>query len=282
MIRSLFAVLATALLSATTAAAAEPLRIAEVSPDAGPCASPGAASPAGEKAYYDHLAKRLGAPVQRCPVASAAEAAAALAAGKLDFAVLDPVAFAPVKTTTRAILTLRPEGGLNRIMIVLAVPAASPARGLADLRGKTLVLGGRVPAALALPRQALADRGAVSGFFGQELVESDGEAAAARLRGGQAQAMALHAAAWQRLCPKVAVKKAKPCTDLRVIARIRPQATQAIVVRQDMPLETRYRLIGIHMPLHIENRAAFAWASAWSPKAAEFEPTEAQALAAVP
>lgn len=282
MSRSLAAVLMTTLLSATAAAAAEPLRVAAISPDAGPCAPPGAASPAGEKAYYDHLAKRLGAPVQRCPIASAAEAAAALAAGKLDLAVLDPAAFAPVKATTRAILTLRPEGGLNRIMIVLAVPAASPARSLADLRGKTLVFGGGTPAALALPRQALADRGAASGFFGQERVEADGDAAVARLRGGQAQAMVLHAAAWQRLCPKVAVKKAKPCTDLRVLARIRPQASRAIVVRQDMPLDTRYRLIGIHLPLHFENRSAFAWASAWSPKAAEFEPTEAQALTAAP
>lgn len=282
MSRLLIAVLASALLSAAGAGTAEPLRIAAVSAEAGQCAPLGAASPAGEKAYYDHLAKRLGTPVQRCPVASAGDAAAALAAGKLDLAVLDPAAFGSVKATTRAILTLRPEGGLNRIMIVLAVPAASPARSLADLRGKTLVLGGRTPAALDLPRRALADRGATSGFFGQELVEADGDAAAARLRGGQAQAMVLHAAAWQRLCPKVAPKKAKPCTDLRVLARIRPQASRAIVVRQDMPLDTRYRLIGIHLPLHLENKAAFAWASAWSPKAAEFEPTEAQALTGAP
>ena len=282
MKRLLVAVLAAALLSATGATAAEPLRIAAISPKTGPCAALGAASPAGEKAYYDHLAKRLGTVVQRCPVASTAEAATALAAGKLDLAVLDRASFAPISATARAILTLRPEGGLNRIVIVLAVPAASPARGLADLRGKTLVLGGRTPAALTLPRQALADRGATSGFFGEERIEADGEAAAARLRAGQAQAMALHAAAWQRLCPKVAAKKAKPCTDLRVLARIRPQASQAIVVRQDMPLDTRYRLIGIHMPLHLESPAAFAWASAWSPKAAEFEPTEAQALVATP
>ncbi|WP_309645547.1 PhnD/SsuA/transferrin family substrate-binding protein [Phenylobacterium sp.] len=282
MKRSLVAGLAAALLTATGAAAAEPLRIAAISPKAGPCAALGAASPAGEKAYYDHLAKRLGTVVQRCPVASAAEAATALAAGKLDLAVLDRAAFAPVSGTARAILTLRPQGGLNRIVIVLAVPATSPARSLVDLRGKTLVLGGATPAALAVPRQAMADRGATTGFFGQERVEADGEAAAAVLRAGQAQAMALHAAAWQRLCPKVAVKKAKPCTDLRVLARIRPQASQAIVVRQDMPLDTRYRLIGIHMPLHLENATAFAWASAWSPKAAEFEPTEAQALVATP
>ena len=61
-----------------------------------------------------------------------------------------------------------------------------------------------------------------------------------------------------------------------------PQAAGAIVVRQDMPLETRYRLIGIHMPMHLENKAAFAWAASWLPKAAEFEPTEAQSLLVTP
>lgn len=281
MIRALLA-LALAATATLAHAAQQPLRIAAVGTKAGPCADLPAGSAPGEKAYYDHLATRLGVPVQQCPVASAAEAAAALAAGTLDLAVLDPATFAPVKASTRAILTLRPEGGLNRIIMVLAVPAASPAKGLADLRGKTIAFGGRGTAALELPKKALADRGAGAGFFAQELVEADGEAAAQRLRSGQAQAILLHAAAWQRLCPKVAPKKAKPCTDLKVLGRIRPQAAKAIVVRQDMPLETRYRLVGIHMPLHLENKTAFAWAASWLPKAAEFEPAEAQALLVAP
>ena len=142
MKRLLVAVLAAALLSATGATAAEPLRIAAISPKTGPCAALGAASPAGEKAYYDHLAKRLGTVVQRCPVASTAEAATALAAGKLDLAVLDRASFAPISATARAILTLRPEGGLNRIVIVLAVPAAKH-QGLAAQIGQASGGAGR-------------------------------------------------------------------------------------------------------------------------------------------
>jgi ABC-type phosphate/phosphonate transport system substrate-binding protein len=273
--------LALALLPATVEASpTSPLRIAAISPTAGPCAPVEAAAAPGEKAYYEHLAKRLKVQVLKCPVTDMAGAARALAAGQLDLAVLDSAAYATVKATTRSILTVRPEGALNRIPLVLSTLSASSAQGLDDLRGKTLVLGGSTPAADALPHRALADRGAGPGFFGRELREVDGDAAAERLRAGQADAMILHAAAWQRLCPKVAPKKAKPCTDLKVLMRIRPQASRALVVRRDMPDETRYRLIGIHMPMHLENELAFAWGSSWMQNAAEFEPAEAESLLA--
>jgi ABC-type phosphate/phosphonate transport system substrate-binding protein len=213
-------------------------------------------------------------------VADAASAARALAANQLDLALLDPAAFAPVATTTRAILTIRSKGGVNRIPVVLGVKAASPFKTLADLRGKSLVFGGRSPAALNLPRLALSQRDAPAAFWGRELIAVDGDAALSDLRANKADAMVLHAAAWQRLCFKQSPKVAAPCADLRIIAKIRPQAERALVVRRDIADETRYRLIGIHMPLHLENAAAFAWATSWSPGAAEFQPAEPLALVA--
>ena len=59
---------------------------------------------------------------------------------------------------------------------------------------------------------------------------------------------------------------------------VRPRAEQAVVVRRDMPLDLRYRLIGIHMPLHLEAPAAFAYAAAGVKSPAEFQPAEADAL----
>ena len=215
----------------------------------------------------------------KCPVADRAAAARALAEGRLDLAVLDPASFAPVANVTRAILTLRPEGGLNRIPVVVAAPAAGAAT-LEALGGKTLVLGGATPAADALPRKVLADRGFGAGFFGKTLDAADAEGALEALHAGHADAMVLHAAAWQRLCVPDDPKVKPPCADLRILLRARPQADLAVVVRRDIADETRYRLIGIHMPLHLENRAAFAWASSWTPGAAEFTPAEALALAA--
>ncbi|CAN5796478.1 hypothetical protein BH11PSE1_BH11PSE1_02420 [soil metagenome] len=280
MKRILLAACALILAAAAPKGPADSLRIAALEPKAGPCAPLEATAPAGERAYYDHLAKRLGVKVLKCPVANRAAAAKALAAGDLDLAVLDPASFAPVAGVARAILTIRPEGGLNRIPVIVATRAAGPAKRLEDLRGKTLAFGGSTPAAEALPIRVLTDRGFAPAFFGKPLDAANAEAALDKLHAGQADAIVLHAAAWQRLCTPDDPKIKPPCGDLKVLLKARPQAALAVVVRKDIADETRYRLIGIHMPLHLENKAAFAWASSWAPGAAEFEPTEALALAA--
>lgn len=256
-----------------------PLRIASIEAKSGDCAVLDVGAPAGEKAYYDHLAARLGVKVLKCPVADRAAAAKALAAGELDLAVLDPASFAPVAATTRAILTVRPEGGLNRVPVVLAVRATSPIKALGDLRGRSLAFGGTTPAALALPKTVLAQRGMGTDTF-KQISEPDAETALEAVLSAKADAMVLHAAAWQRLCLPDDPKIKPPCTDLRIVMRARPEAALAIVVRKDILDETRYRLIGIHMPMRLENKTAFDWASSWAPNAAEFEPTEALALVA--
>ena len=109
MRRILLAVSAIVLVAAADKPPATSLRIAAVSPTAGPCAPLDATAAPDEKAYYDHLAKRLEVKVLKCPVADQAAAAAALAAGSLDVALLDAASFAPVAGTPRAILTIRPE-----------------------------------------------------------------------------------------------------------------------------------------------------------------------------
>ena len=63
------------------------------------------------------------------------------------------------------------------------------------------------------------------------------------------------------------------------LLRARPRSSEALAVRRDIPNELRYRLIGIHLPLHLEAPAAFAFAAAGVKDAAEFQPAEADALA---
>jgi len=275
--RRLLAAMAALLLSAATADAA-PLRIAAVGPGAPGCKALDAAAPAGERAYYAHLAKRLAVDVLYCPVATPAAAAAALAAGQVDLALLDPPAFAPVQQTTRALLTVRSQGASNRIPVILAVRANDARHTLTSLKGARLAFGGRTAAGFDAPHAVLAARGAGPGFFREE-VDGDGETAIERLRAGQVDAVAVHAAAWQRVCRAVSPKAPEPCRDLFVVLKARPQADQALVVRRDIPLELRYRLIGIHMALHLEAPAAFAYAASWAKSPAEFQPAEADALA---
>ncbi|MFN3514479.1 MAG: PhnD/SsuA/transferrin family substrate-binding protein [Phenylobacterium sp.] len=263
-----------------TAAAAEPapLRLASIGAAEAPCRPLEASDPAGERAYHRLLEQRLGRPVLKCPVPDKAAAARGLAAGRLDLAVLDPETYTPVRAQTRAILTVRPRGRLNRIPVVAAVKANAPIRSLAAAKGTRLVYGGTWPAAHATPSQALADQDAGAGHFASETVARDPDAAVAALRGGSADVMVLNAAAWQRLCRGDRPQENK-CADLREVWRGRPRATAALVARRDLPEELRFRLVGIHVAMHIEAKEAFTWASAWIPDGAEFEPTEAEALA---
>ncbi|WP_374569879.1 phosphate/phosphite/phosphonate ABC transporter substrate-binding protein [Phenylobacterium sp.] len=268
---------AAALALAPALARAEPLRLAVLGAPAGACHAVGPSAPAGERAYFDLLTKRLGQEVQACPEPDAAAAAKALAGGKVDMAPLDPAAFAAVAKTDRAILTVRPKGSLNRIPVVVAVKADSPRKTLADLKGGAVAFGGVIQAAYATPRMALADQGADPAFFSREDKAKDAEAAAADLRAGKADALALNAASWQRLCRGDTPGEDR-CTDLKEIWRGRPRAKMALVVARDMPLALRYRIIGIHVAMHLEAPQAFAWASSFIPNGEEFEPTEADAL----
>ena len=258
------------------AAAPAPFRIGVTAPASGPCAAAPSSAPTGERAYFDLLAKRLDRPALACPVASTAEAAAALAAGKLDMATLDDASYPQVRSAVRATMTVRPQGGLARVPVVFLVKAGRDGAPQA-LKGRTIAFGGSTEVALALPRTVLAQQGYGAGLFGHELVAEDEISALAALRSGKADAAALEAAAWQRQCR---VTKGKdPCADLKVVWRARPQADRALAVRRDLPDPLRYRLIGVHMAMHLEDRTAFDWAAAQlAPGGADFEPAEALAL----
>ncbi|MFN9926725.1 MAG: PhnD/SsuA/transferrin family substrate-binding protein [Phenylobacterium sp.] len=259
-----------------TGVQAEPFRLAVVGAPAG-CSSLGADASPAERAYHAHLAKRLDREIQRCGYASPEAAGAGLAQGSVDAAWLDPVAFAPVQSRVRALLTVRGANEANRIPITVAVRAADPARDLASLKGRRIGFGGRSPAALAAPQAVLADRGLTAGRF-SPIVYADGDVLLSDLRAGRIDAAAVHAAAWQRVCRMVSPKAPQPCADLRVVVKARPRAAQAFSVRRDIPDELRYRLIGIHLPLHLEAPAAFTFAVNGARTAAEFQPAEADAL----
>jgi ABC-type phosphate/phosphonate transport system substrate-binding protein len=249
-------------------------RIAVLAAADGPCAAPPANAPAGERAYFDLLTKRLERAVLACPVASYASGAAALAAGRLDMAVVDAASFPAVSGAVRATITAHADGTPVRVPVVLAVLNGHDGAP-ASLKGRTIAFGGSSAVALTLPRQVLAEQGYVGE---RELVVAGEAAALAALRGGQADAVALQAAAWQRQC-RGATPKAQPCNDLRLVWRARPHAERAFAVRKDLPDPLRYRLLGVHMSMNLEDRAAFDWAAAQlAPGAADFQPAEALAL----
>ncbi|MDX9998111.1 MAG: PhnD/SsuA/transferrin family substrate-binding protein [Phenylobacterium sp.] len=254
-----------------------PFRVAVIGGE-GACAVPGAAAPAGERAYAEHLQARLGREVRLCRYPDTAAAARALAAGEVDLAPLDPVAYAPVADKVRPVMTVREKGALTRVPAILAVKAGAPQRALEDMRGSRLVFGGRMTAALDLPKHTLAQHGAGDGFFAAEAVAADEATALADLRAGRADGAVLHAGAWRRQCRGDSPAD-QPCKDLAVIWMARPRADLAMATRGDITDPERFRLVGVHVSMHLEAPEAFTWATqGFTPAAESFEPSEAGAL----
>jgi ABC-type phosphate/phosphonate transport system substrate-binding protein len=271
------AVLALAALGLLGAGPAPAFRIAVMSPASGPCAALAASAPAGERAYFDLLAKRLDREVQACPVASYAEGAAGLAAGRVDMAVLDAASYPAVQPQVRATLTVHIDGMPVRVPVVLAVKVGKDGAPGA-LKGRPVAFGGSSPVSLDLPRQVLAQQG----YSVHEQVTANEVAALASLRAGKADAVALQAAAWQRQCQSPS-PKVQPCADLKAVWMARPQAQRAYAVRRDLPDPLRYRVLGVHMAMNLENRPAFDWAAAQVAEpgkgaGSDFQPAEALAL----
>lgn len=274
-------ILAAAALGLMGAAPAPTFRIGVIESASGPCAAPAASVPAGERAYFALLTKRLGRTVLACPVGSIAEGAMALAAGRLDMTVLDGPNYPAVRAKVRAAMTVRPQGGPVRLPIVLAVKAGRDGTP-AGLKGRTVAFAGSSAVALALPRQVLAEQGYADSFAVREQVSADESDAVQAVRAGRAEAVALNDAAWQRQCQSLS-PRVQPCADLKLVWRARPQAQRAFAVRLDMPDPLRFRLLGVHVAMNLEDKAAFAWASSQlGPGAADFQPAEARALEAAP
>lgn len=272
MKRSILVVCAFGLMGAAPA----PFRIGVIQPASGPCADPPSSAPAGERAYFDLLNNRMDRKVLACPVTSFAEGAAGLAAGRLDLALVDDVSYPAVQTTVRAAMTVRPQGSGARVPVVAAVKAGRDGSPQ-TLKGGVVAFGGAAPYSLALPRTVLAEQG-YAGVFGRELVAQDEVEALKAVRSGKADAVALEVGAWQRQC-RGKNPKDEPCADLKLLWRARPHAQRALAVRRDLPDLVRYRLLGIHLAMSLEDKTAFAWAAApLGAAAASFEPAESLAL----
>jgi ABC-type phosphate/phosphonate transport system substrate-binding protein len=267
------ALLIAATAEASAAPAAGPFRIGVVTGAEGVCGAPGNNAPAGQAAYVAHLARRLARPVEVCPVVDMAAAARLLADGKIDFAQLDPVAYKPVAASVRPLLTARTQDGFGRVETVMVVRAGGP-ENLAPGPGERVGFAGTAPYELDLLKRALTDHGIAFAQPETARIYEGPAAAAERLRQSEIDFLVLYSAAWQRLCRPMSAG-GTPCADLREVFRGRPRAAQAWAVRRDIDDDTRFRLVGIHVALHLENPAAFGWVA---PAARELEPTEASAL----
>jgi len=261
--------------AAPVAANATPLltqvRVAFEAPATGACVSSSPEFDPSQRAYIGHLSERMEVPVMLCPFASRSEAAQALADGKIELALLDPVSIASVKDVVRPIMTQRIPADLGRVEVVLAVMDSSPIRSAADARRRRIIIPGENSTVLAGVQLALENIG-----FGtsDQIAAPSRRAALAALQAGEGDAIAMQSAQWIRLCRGEA-RGETPCDGLREVWRGRQTANEAWSARRDLPQESWARLLGIHIALVQENPLAAGWIA---PEMTEIEPIEATGL----
>lgn len=266
------------LVVATSARAAFPspapmpsvLRIGYAAPATGACAVPGAATPPALTAFAKHLAGRLQLGVQLCPFADAGAAAATLAAGGVDLASLTPDAWPAVRGKGRSILTLRAEGRLPRTPIDAIARSSAGKLDAAAIAAKRVVVIRQDPLSYDAARGAVTTHGGAA--LGPTPPAGSFNAAIGALGAGRADVALVPVNEWKAGC---AANKAL-CASYRIAWTNRPLAESAWVLRAGLPDELRYRLIGIFLPMHLENRQAYVGAAGGVKGA--FEPTEATAL----
>jgi len=222
--------------------------------------------------YAAHLAARLNLRIDLCPLADDAAAAAAFANGAVDFAPLTPGHFAAAANSARPILRLRAKSGLAR------TPVAAVAKTSLTISGASAVASRRIGVLAAGPFLHDAPRAALAAAGGSAVLNTEtravgiGAPALAALQSGVIDILLLPAAYWSVACGEAG----DSCAAFHVVWQGMPPVERAWALRNDLPRELRYRLIGIHVPMHLENPSLFAAIA--GADAAEFEPTEAGAL----
>ena len=243
----------------------------------------------GLKDYLTLLSSRLGQPVYGCGVKSI-DAPGMLDAGELDFALarVEPGAGIPDGIIT--ILRVRQPGELHRAETVIIAPGQEggdiravlptlPDKQLAafsmnEMMILTALAEGMTLDAPDVAAQATAGAGVYGATWppGRPLV--DPVEALARLQNGAAAPATLFIT--QGRFEAICLKNPQACEGIEPLWRGFVPLTSAYAIRADLPTETRYRLIGIHVLMNIQNPDIFAAVA--GPGAEAFEPTEPTAF----
>jgi len=236
------------------------------------CAAPDAKTPPGMAALAKHLAGRLQTSVQLCPFADANDAAAAIAAGKVDFANLTAAAWPAAKGKGRPILTVRPDGKLPRTLIYAIAKKSAGKLDPAAIAQRRVIAIRQDVVSYDAARAAITTRGGGALTANPTPLAGSFAAAIGALAAGKADVALVPANEWKAGC----LADKTICPPYQIAWQGRPVADNAWVLRAGLPDELHYRLIGIFLALHLENAQAYA-AAADGVKGA-FEPAETAAL----
>jgi ABC-type phosphate/phosphonate transport system substrate-binding protein len=248
------------------------LRVGHVAGAAAACAAPARNDESAMARYAAFLAGRLNLSVELCAFPDDASLAAAFAQNAVDFGQLTVTDFAAANGQARPILRVRPQKGLARTTVVAVTRKDAQLAGPAAIAASRVGVIGPGPLLHDAPRATLAAAGGPAVLDREPSPVGVGSAALAALQSGAVDALLLPASYWSVTCSEAG----DACADFDIAWQGLPPLERAWSLRNDAPRELRYRLIGMHVPLHLENPTLFAAIA--GADGAEFEPTEAAAL----
>ncbi|MEL6830452.1 MAG: hypothetical protein AAFO63_09985, partial [Pseudomonadota bacterium] len=208
-----------------------------------------------------------------------AEAAALAANGDATLAWIDQSDAQSLPETWRSFLTLRAFDGLGRPPYVFF--AAADAIDARQIGEEQIGVVSREPERLFVEMafETLQDLGLTQNAVTANQKYQDVSSLFEAIRAGDMSAGILDANAWGRNCD-ILNPASNPCSDLKVLYEGRPRADQAMVIEADQSTEFRYRMVSVHIALHLEAPEAFQWIN--QDRGTEFQPAEHDALLARP
>ena len=230
------------------------------------------------KSYAELLADRFNTDVTICLTDTPEEVVALAQEGEVNFAWVTKEAAAPILGDWRPALTLRYENGLGRVPFVMfALRSGQSVDDLSELQASDIGVIDRPPQSLHinLAKRVLKDFNILKDDGVEPLPYQTHEALFEAVENGQIPAGILEAGTWGRVCA-VLDPDATFCDHFEVMLYDRQRADIGFILPTDTDRERFYRLIGVHIALHLDLPAAHDWLR--QGKGLEFEPTEASAM----
>lgn len=230
------------------------------------------------RAYGLHLSARFNTQVELCLFETPGEAVAMAGRGEANLVWVDQSSAEPILESWRSSLTLRPDTGLGRPPFVLFTRVQEgQSIQIETLSGDQIGFLDRLPTDLNidLAQDILRDYGLNAESLEESALFPSIDALFKAVEDGVVQAAILEAGSWGRSCA-VLEPDSTICDGFDVLMYDRPRALNALMIPRTTSNERHYRLVGVHIALHLEQPEAFAWLSQGLGQ--EFDPTEPNAM----
>ena len=230
------------------------------------------------KSYAELLTDRFNTEVTLCLTDTPEEVVSLAERQEVNFAWVTKEAAAPILGAWRPALTLRYENGLGRVPFIMFALKDSPSAGnLSALTASNIGLIDRPPRALHidLAKRVLEDFNLLQDDGVEPVAYPTHEALFEAVESGQISAGVLESGTWGRVCA-VLDPDAMFCDHFEIVLYDRQRADIGFILPTDTERERFYRLIGVHIALHLDLPAAHDWLRQGS--GFELEPAEATAM----